>query len=57
MKIESLQRGPTTLRQMKQIPHTEIDDSFKSELLGPQAARTPPPPFFCVHLSARRLSV
>ena len=24
----------TTLRQMRQIPHTEIDDSFKSKLLG-----------------------
>ena len=22
----------TTLRQMRQMPHTEIDDSFKSEL-------------------------
>ena len=22
------------LRQMRQMPHTEIDDSFKSELLG-----------------------
>ena len=24
----------TTLRQMRQVPHTEIDDSFKSDLLG-----------------------
>ena len=27
-----------SLRQMRQMPHTEIDDSLKSELLG--AART-----------------
>ena len=26
--------GVTTLRQMRQMLHTEIDDSFKSELLG-----------------------
>ena len=24
----------TTLMQMRQMPHTEIDDSFKSDLLG-----------------------